>query len=569
MQSFLKTNKEKIILLLIILLGAFFRFYNLDWDQNHHLHPDERFLTMVTGALEWPSNILNYFSTDNSPLNPHNKNFSFFVYGTFPIFLTKFLSEIFKFTDYINLTLFGRFLSGIFDILVVLIVFLMGKGVFSTRVGLFASFLYSISVLPIQLSHFYATDTFLNFFLLLSFYLLINYLYSRRAYWIILSGLAFGLAMASKISAVTFGSAFAIIFLLLLPKLKSKIFFLILLLGFSTLLTFRIFQPYAFSGPSFFDMHINPKFIQNLQELKNLDQPGTTFPPAVQWNNTTPILYPLKHMVLWGLGLPLGITSLLGIFFVMSVILKKMKRNFRSLDNKSIILIALVFTALAIFTYQGIQFAKPVRYFITVYPLLSLMSGYFLAEILKLGSTKIPKIWLSAIYCLLFTVFLVWPLAFFSIYTKPHSRVQASEWIYENIPYDSVLGVEHWDDALPLTLDEKRGYNLYKLEELPMFVEDSEEKWTILQAKFEKIDYIVITSNRVYGSVPRLPKNYPKTINYYKDLFVGNLDFKKVAEFTSRPSFLGFEFIDDNADEVFTVYDHPKVSIFKKNKLYL
>lgn len=568
MQNFWKI-KQHYLFVLILLLAAFLRLYGLDWDQNQHLHPDERFLTIVTQSIHWPSNLAEYFSTDISPLNPHNKNFSFFVYGTFPIFLTKFLSEIFKLTDYTNLTLFGRVLSGIFDILVVLIVFLIGKRVFSPRAGLFASFLYSISVLSIQLSHFYATDTFLNFFLLLSFYLLINYLYSKKTYWIILSGLAFGLAMASKISAVTFGSAFTIIFLLLLPKLKLKIFLLILFFGFSTLLTFRIFQPYAFSGPAFLDMHINPKFIQNLQELKNSAQPGMTFPPAVQWNNTTPILYPLKHMILWGLGLPLGITSLLGIIFMVFVLLKKIKKllkNFRNLDNKNIILIALVFTSLAIFVYQGIQFVKPVRYFITIYPLLSLISGYFLAEILKLGSTKIPKIWLLVVSCLLFAVFLVWSLAFFSIYTKPHSRVQASEWIYKNIPYGSVLGVEHWDDALPLTLGEKRGYYLYKLEELPMFAEDSEEKWTILQEKFEKINYIIITSNRVYGSVPRLPKKYLKTIKYYKDLFAGNLEFKKIAEFTSRPSFFGFEFIDDNADEVFTVYDHPKVSIFKKNK---
>lgn len=567
MQNFWRFNKERIVLLLIILLGAIFRLYDLNWDQNQHLHPDERFLTMVTQALRWPSNISEYFSTNISPLNPHNMNYGFFVYGTFPIFLTKFLSEIFKFTDYNNLTLFGRSLSGIFDILVVLIVFLIGKKAFSPKVGLFASFLYSISVLPIQLSHFYTTDAFLNFFLILSFYLLINYLYSRRSYWIILSGFAFGLAMASKISAATFGSAFIIIFLLLLPKLKLKIFLLILFFCFSTLLTFRIFQPYAFSGPTFFDININPKFTQNLEELKNLSQPGAYFPPSVQWNNTTPILYPLKNMILWGLGLPLGIISLLSIFFITFVLLKKIKKllkNFRSLDNKSIILIALVSTALAIFVYQGIQAAKPVRYFITIYPLLSLMSGYFLAEIFKLGSAKIPKIWLSATYCLLFAVFLIWPLAFFSIYTRPHSRVQASEWIYKNIPYGSVLGVEHWDDALPLTLDEKRGYNLYKLEELPMFDQDSKEKWTILENKFEKIDYIVITSNRAYGSVPRLPGKYPKTINYYKNLFAGNSNFKKIAEFASRPSFLGFEFIDDNADESFTVFDHPKVIILKR-----
>ena len=275
-------------------------------------------------------------------------------------------------------------------------------------------------------------------------------------------------------------------------------------------------------------------------------------------------------MALWGLGLPLGIISLLSIFFVIVALLKKIKKilkNFRSLNNKDIILIILISTALAIFIYQGLQFAKPVRYFITIYPLLSLMSGYFLVEMLKLGLTKTLKIWLSTIYCFLFVVFLIWPLAFFSIYTRPHSRIQASDWIYANITYGSTLGVEHWDDALPLSLDAQRNYSFYQLEELPMFAEDSEEKWKILEEKFKKIDYIVITSNRAYGSVPRLPEKYPKTINYYRDLFANKLNFKKIAEFTSRPTFFGFEFIDDNADEVFTVYDHPKVSIFKKQEI--
>lgn len=567
MKNFWQFNKEKVILLLIIIFGAFLRLYGLNWDQGQHLHPDERFLTMVTENIKWPTNISEYFSTNTSPLNPHNVNYGFFVYGTFPIFLTKFLSEIFKFTDYVNLTLFGRFLSGIFDVLVILLIFLTGKKAFSSKVGLLASFFYSISVLPIQLSHFYATDTFLNFFLILSLYLSISFLFSKKYYWIILSGLAFGLAMASKISAVTFLPAFTIFFLSLLPKFKLKILILIIFFCSSSLFAFKIFQPYAFSGSSFFDININPKFTQNLQELKNLSQPGVYFPPSTQWNNTTPILYPLKNIILWGLGLPLGIISLLGMFFVTFILLKRIKKilkKIRNPDAKITMLTSLIFTTIAIFTYQGVQFVKPMRYFITIYPLLSLISGYFIMEIFKFGSRKIQRTWLIPIYCVLLVVFLIYPLAFFSIYTKLHSRVQASQWIYENIPHSSVLGIEHWDDALPLTLDEKRGYGLYKFEELPMFVEDSKEKWTTLEEKFKKIDYIVITSNRAYGSVPRLPERYPKTINYYKDLFAGNLNFRKIAEFTSRPSFFGLEFIDDNADEAFTVYDHPKVTIFKK-----
>jgi len=55
---------------------------------------------------------------------------------------------------------------------------------------------------------------------------------------------------------------------------------------------------------------------------------------------------------------------------------------------------------------------------------------------------------------------------------------------------------------------------------------------------------------------------------FYQGLFAGKLPYKKVAEFTSYPSltYLGIPltFPDDCAEEAFTVYDHPRVMIFKK-----
>src|SRR4030042_4743607 len=95
----------------VLLLAAFFRLYGVNWDNNQHLHPDERFLTMVTGAVSWPTDIWEYLNTDSSPFNPHNRGYGFFVYGTFPIFFTKYIAEIFKKGDYNTLTIVGRQLS--------------------------------------------------------------------------------------------------------------------------------------------------------------------------------------------------------------------------------------------------------------------------------------------------------------------------------------------------------------------------------------------------------------------------------------------------------------------------
>jgi hypothetical protein len=333
-----------------------------------------------------------------------------------------------------------------------------------------------------------------------------------------------------------------------------------------TVFAFRFAQPYAFKNGSFFDWQINPKFIANLEELDKLSQQDSYYPPSIQWNNTTPIAYPLKHMVLWGLGLPLGFSSVLSVIagvILVGVSVKKIITP-KNLETKTIILVAIVTSIVCIFIFQGIQFAKPVRYFVILYPFLALLTAYFLVMLFNQLSEKISRPSALITCFILLTSFVMWPLAFFSIYTRLHSRVTASEWIYQNIPPGSRLGVEYWDDGLPLPLGAGRNYDLYQFEELPMFDPDSDQKWSILEKKFQSIDYIILSSNRVYGSISRLPKRYQRTMVYYKDLFAGKLNFRKVAEFTSRPTIFGFEINDDNADETFTVYDHPKVMVFKK-----
>jgi len=166
-------------------------------------------------------------------------------------------------------------------------------------------------------------------------------------------------------------------------------------------------------------------------------------------------------------------------------------------------------------------------------------------------------------------IILVYPISFLSIYSRPITRVSASEWIYQNIPQGSTLTFEEWDDGLPLSLP-NYPYHFFKTESLFMYGFDTPEKWQKLNDKLAKVDYYLITSNRAYGSTMKLPDKYPQTIAFYQSLFSGTGDFKKVAEFTSYPCFPPFGnkhwfcFNDDSAEEAFTVYDHPKVMIFQK-----
>ena len=58
-------------------------------------------------------------------------------------------------------------------------------------------------------------------------------------------------------------------------------------------------------------------------------------------------------------------------------------------------------------------------------------------------------------------------------------------------------------------------------------------------------DYVTQYSNRLYGTVSRLPDRYPVSREYYRQLFSGELGYTLDAHFTSYPNLLGVGFVDE------------------------
>jgi hypothetical protein len=90
----------------ILVFAAGLRLTHNNWDRtigpngsSAHLHPDERFLTQISGDTRGPSSIANFFDTDTSGANPYNithpdgSKQTTFVYGTLPLFLNKFVAS--------------------------------------------------------------------------------------------------------------------------------------------------------------------------------------------------------------------------------------------------------------------------------------------------------------------------------------------------------------------------------------------------------------------------------------------------------------------------------------------
>ncbi len=341
-----------VLLIGIILLGAYFRFVGLDWDQDHHLHPDERFLTMVETGISPVESLSDYFNTAESSLNPNNRGHGFFVYGTLPIFIVRYLGEWLGQTGFSEIHLIGRAVSGLLDLLIVLMVYLIALRLYGRqRLALLAAAFSAFSVLPIQISHYFVVDNYTNFFIVLSMYVAVHIATKadapaaevvetnaedevddiqqvQRTVWNVLGkfwhstglymlfGVALGMAVASKINAAVAAvmlPAAALVWYSRQPEEQRDDYVLkvmgnLVLGALVSLITFRIFQPYAFKGPGFFGMLPNPAWVETMKQLAAQTGGDVDFPPALQWARR-PLWFSGQNMVLWGLGLPLGILA--------------------------------------------------------------------------------------------------------------------------------------------------------------------------------------------------------------------------------------------------------------------
>jgi YYY domain-containing protein len=472
-----------ILLIGILLLGAYFRFVGVDWDDNHHLHPDERFLTMVATSISPETGAGGYFNTAQSRMNPHNVGYGFYVYGTLPLFMVRFAADLLKMSGYDTINIVGRGLSGTMDLVTVLLVFLIARKLYANyRLALLAAAFSAAAVLQIQLSHYFAVDTFLTAFAFMAIYMAVRIMTApppaaaeshissgeagdagrERKYevWLkgswagalpyTLFGLALGMAVASKVSAAMIAALLPLAAYIWYRKLPDEqkpyqaalIIRNILVAGFIALLAFRIFQPYAFNGPGILGITLNEKWVANMKEVANQSSGDVDFPPALQWARR-PVTFAWQNMVQWGLGLPLGLLAWAGFLWMGWKI-------FRGEWKEHLLIWG--WTGFY-FTFQSLSTTSSMRYQMLVYPSLAIVAAWAVFSLYELGRNlrqkseslrrgRLLKIlaWAVGAGVLVWTI--LWAYAFTRIYTKPVTRVAASEWIYQNVPGPINLRVE-------------------------------------------------------------------------------------------------------------------------------
>lgn len=753
------------LLMATLLIAGWVRAYNIDWDEGTHLHPDERYLTMVVSALEFPDHFSHYWDTSESPLNPTNKGYAGYVYGTLPLFVTRAVAGWMdqacttppnavgvmlravmlnasgpcyegQYTSYGSVHFVGRALSALADLATLVALALFARALYGNRTALLAAVLYAFAVLPIQHAHFFVVDSFATVFVAWTLCFVVYAVRYRQPWLLLPAGFATGLAVASKISVwplagivglaallhcessgdTAIAGAYRFRFALRLAPIVA-----VVLSGMLAALAFRIAQPYAFTGPGFFDVRINSTWMNTMKDARDMASGLRDAPFGHQWTARTPIVFPWINMVFWGMGLPLGIAAWVGWGLMLWQLVRK-----REWLHLLLWLWGTIF-----FLYQGTLWVKSMRYLLPVYPVFTVFGAWGLMRGAQWawGWTRPVLLWRKVARGLLLILPIgvligtaLWALAFLQIYSQSLTRVEASRWMFNNIPtaatahtesgikiqipvhpgtvlssyvpssltpfipeidavvtrltlnkvtalekigerrlrlalttdpegsnvlaetivnftiltsgvyvveanlpspivleagkqvylgitllegetirlQTSVIGNEHWDDPLPQRIDGKDAYgNWYRGLSSPstmpdglmhIYDNDTLEKRAALFDWLDEADYIVLSSNRAYASIPRLPMRYPFTTAYYEALFDGSLGFELVAEFVSYPALGPCQFPDQEnpfdaptpqytnarpcqirfpaAEEAFSVYDHPTVLIFAKTDAY-
>jgi hypothetical protein len=247
-----------------------------------------------------------------------------------------------------------------------------------------------------------------------------------------------------------------------------------------------------------------------------------------QFQNTTPILFQLKHIFPYIAGLPLFIFSILGIFFV--------KKNFRHL-------LIILIPSLIYFIYNSLLYVKWTRFMSPIFFLIPLFASYFISQFKN-----------KTFFLTLIVISILPGILFFTMYLQPDIRLTASDWASRNLIADSVVFSEAGNVInFPFHSQDLHvnNFDFYNLDSDPELINQ-------LPQLISQSDYIIIPSRRIFKN--QTNSDFPHSYRYYQSLFSGQLGFQPLKTFSPNYDFL---LNAENAEETWSVFDHPTLRIYQ------
>jgi len=420
-----------LFLLTLIALGVYFRFNWVNWNQDTDLHPDEYGLTSTITRLAMPKSLEDYFNTRLSPLSPYQKYDlngqatdpgpdNRMRWGQWPITIIRWSAETSEAlcnqintigkityapndqssfcatpnkTGYRDLRLLGRQLSALADALALLVLFFIGRRLYNWKVGLLAAALSALAVMQIQQSHFMTADSFAVLFTACTIYCAVRVAQRGDWKWYAFFGVAFGMAMSSRINLLPLAGILLVAVVIAYPddetKAKttnlsqsvSRIGLCLVLAGVVSLITFRVTQPMSFRATTgdttLLTIHPNQDWVDSMAVAQSESNGIGGGPPGEQWANRPTLVFPWMNMVLWGLGLPLGLMAWAGLAWAAW-------RCVRKDDEWRTHLVPLSWAG-GFFLFMGTRWVMSIRYFLPLYPFMALWAAWGIYELWRLS----------------------------------------------------------------------------------------------------------------------------------------------------------------------------------------
>jgi len=569
-------DKGNLALLIVLVLGAAMRFHGLMWDAPYFFNPDENRLIGWAADLHYPG----------SP-NPGHGNASLYL-----LKLADSVGSIFwgQPTN-VSAHLAARIFTALVGSLSIFICYLVAKKAYGKAVATLAAVFTAFTVLHIQISHFYALDVVLVAFMLVALYFTLSVARGGgyRAY--VMAGVFAGLSVATRVNG------FIVFFPLLMahlvkegwptsslsqsiPSLIRRLFQKELLLAcICALGVFLVINPALVLDPS-----ARSFFLWELLGAGGYFRPQR----ALQFEGTTPLYY-LTNLLFWGLGPLLETVSILGVIYALA----KARRK----ENAVFLAFIVMY-----FAVVGTQRNKYIRYTLPMLPVLNILAAQFLYSLKTAAQRRRYLRWaVGGAISLAIAFSFLYAAAFTNIYSLTDSRIEASQWIRQNIKSGAVILVENDKDAYapPLRFpaeSEAPHYQLARLNfdylykrsptgmrsYLPAYMEKvrnqligtlgheeelglmpDEEKREYINLRLRYSDYIVF-SERNYDLYRRLPHLFPVENEYYRQLFAGQLGFELFKVFERDPNLFGVSVDDNEAELTFKIFDHPTIWIFER-----
>jgi 4-amino-4-deoxy-L-arabinose transferase-like glycosyltransferase len=500
----------------ILILTMFLRLYGIEWGLPTSLHPDYSYHPDEAPLLVWSQWLSQGQLVAKQFI--YGGTFYYVILRACIYFGDSFSEAIGGFNTLANAILAARYLQVFLALVTILLVYECGRLLYDRKSGLIAALVLALAPAHIVATQTVRPDAISAFLVALIALMAAKLLRSKspdHRKLLVYSGIAIGAAAAFRLPLVGFGLMPVIAYVVARQRTSGDLFRKSLFSWDSLWLILAVVLAYVVLSPH--TLMYPEAFITGIKVTASYET--TVYPDAV---DRGPIFFQYAWRLLHqALGYP-------GYFLALAGMIHALVRR-RVEDMIVLAGIGLYFIMLASVSLTLVRYTLPIL------PLLALLSGVAVIRIFEQVRHDYARVFTYFVAGFLLAWTLAADLAFLHVTASKNARVQASEWITQNIPQGkSTLLVKQYDgDDFINPIMSPRHKNFAVL-----LADGGDSQRLFSEMKFDN----VVLHELFYADMERLGSRHPRkeVWDFYAAMTGAGL--KLVKEIRVPVQFLGIDF---------------------------